>query len=375
MSRPLVDIHKPIKNIPIGIMFLNKTLYVDPKKINLHSRPEFYSLHNSKICQVLDGDWDLNFVSHDEEDFYLSLKMFEKTKSWKETPHYKRIIKEIKSGKIKWGCNNTNQFECYLDNIVKIFNSIKKDGYCDINPNDRVEVNVGRNGQYFLNNGRHRLAMAKLLGIKKIPININTIHSSLVPPSSLDRDYALFNRRKNIMEKYVNIDWSVFSNKTVLDIGPAYGIWSVLSHHHKGLVEAIDVDDEYMRIFKKITGFFRYNIPISKKNVLEMSTDKKYDIVFFMAVWHHIPRQQDCYKALDTIFSITKERLILEGPITNSKSQFKKQQKGPAEHHSFYWIPSFEEIKSEIEKRGGKILKTSFGENKKRVFMEIEVAK
>ena len=372
MKNTVLDKYKRIKNLPKGLINQRKnTLYIDPRKIELHSRPEFYSLQNSLIAQVRDGDWDLNYAAHAEEDFYISLKQFIVSGEWESTPHYKRIIKEMDEGSVKWGCSDALQFKEYLNNIVKMMNHIKVFGYDDLNSNDRVEVNISRDGKYFLNTGRHRLAIAKILGIEKIPVNINTIHANIAPEKLLDKDYALFIRRRN-MEKYVDIDWTKFSGKTVLDIGPAFGIWSVLARGYGATVKAMDIDEDYMRVFRKVTEILKYNIPLERKNVLELDETEKHDIVIFMAVWHHIPQKEDCLKALDKIFSIATERLFLEGPVSLGESRFQKQKKGPAIHHDFYWIPSVDEITREIESRGGRIKKAKFQEGRNRMFLEVE---
>lgn len=176
--------------------------------------------------------------------------------------------------------------------------------------------------------------------------------------------------RENLLSQYFDIDWSVFNNKTVLDIGPAYGIWSMKADNAKAKsVKAIDVDNYWIKNFKTITDHFNHQIPIQKKNVLELDNTDKSDIVLFLAVWHHVP---DYKTALDNVFATFKDHLFIEGPISEKETVTTKHKEwGKQVQQAFYWVPTIEDAISEIEKRNGIICKKTFNPQKTRMFLHV----
>jgi 2-polyprenyl-3-methyl-5-hydroxy-6-metoxy-1,4-benzoquinol methylase len=180
-------------------------------------------------------------------------------------------------------------------------------------------------------------------------------------------------KRKKILDKYVNVDWSVFKGKKVLDIGPAYGIWSMRAIDRGAKsVTAIDVDDYWVKAFPQVTKHLGYNIPITQKNVLDLKVKSAYDVVFFLAVWHHII---DWPKALDNVFNAVKDggTLFLEGPVgeTTVDKKHKTFSGGKKEQHAFYWIPSQKDLFAEINKRGGKVVKYNYNSGNTRIYLQV----
>ena len=63
-----------------------------------------------------------------------------------------------------------------LKNWHTIFNDIKNNGYKVTKPQrDNIEIALTALGEPLLIDGRHRLAMAKILSIKEIPTTVNII--------------------------------------------------------------------------------------------------------------------------------------------------------------------------------------------------------
>ena len=101
---------------------------------------------------------------------------------WHETSYkqlHKTWYREINDGKHK-----NKSFKQFYENRLKtwdeIFNEIKTNGYrkSDLDQ-DNVEVAIDSHGNYLLIDGRHRVAFAQILGIKKIPVVANIISEKL----------------------------------------------------------------------------------------------------------------------------------------------------------------------------------------------------
>ena len=97
---------------------------------------------------------------------------------WHETIYkqlHKTWYREINGGRHK-----NKSFKQFYDNRLKtwdeIFDEIKTNGYrkSDLDQ-DNVEVAIDSRGHYLLIDGRHRVAFAQILGVKKIPVVVNII--------------------------------------------------------------------------------------------------------------------------------------------------------------------------------------------------------
>ena len=101
---------------------------------------------------------------------------------WHETSYkqlHKTWYQEINSGRHK-----NKSFKQFQENRLKtwdeIFDEIKTNGYrkSDLDQ-DNAEVAIDSHGHYLLIDGRHRVAFAQILGVKKIPVVVNIISEKL----------------------------------------------------------------------------------------------------------------------------------------------------------------------------------------------------
>jgi len=185
----------------------------------------------------------------------------------------------------------------------------------------------------------------------------------------IDSIMAKMNRREKILNEYVKIDWKKFNNSSVIDIGPAFGIWAMKAVDSGATVKAVEISNYWCKTFCAITSNIGYNIPVTECNILKYDKKEKYDIVLCLAVWHHVPE----YKLLfDKIFELSKKYIYIEGPVGEETIYKKHKQYGADEQSAWYWVPTTKELIKEIEDRGGTITRMSFNKNGHRVMVEVE---
>ena len=135
----------------------------------------------------LAGDWDKpQEVAFEELDIYEAFRdHFLKETPWEETKFYSRVVNSINDGQKKWNCSTEAKFLKRLrKKVTRLFNSIKSEGYKTQkelktnNPEDEIRVAVDRHGRLLFVDGRHRLSIAKLLKLPKIPVKIVLRHSN-----------------------------------------------------------------------------------------------------------------------------------------------------------------------------------------------------
>ncbi len=163
----------------------DKIYWVNPDQIIYCTSKEF----NPKKCDgmVVGGDWDIPKKEFVNLDVFIAFKQhFKENVKWQRTQFYKNTVQSIKNNKYHWGCQNQEEFLERCNNLDELFHSIKNYGYKTQSNNikgfigifiiDEISVNIDRNGNLLFNNGAHRLSIAKLLNLKKVPIRVTVCH-------------------------------------------------------------------------------------------------------------------------------------------------------------------------------------------------------
>lgn len=189
--------------------------WVSPSEIKFYSRrelPNHYPIYDL-AGSIKKGDWDIasNFSLSKSYDrpYYLDLfydsivfqnttfynsmyERYEKNTAWKNTSFYQNVKQIIENkGVVVWGGKRTSvsDVELKMDYIDHLYTAIDQGGYQSQLEFDQpftnslmneILVDIGRNGDPLLVDGKHRLAIAKLLGLKEIPVRVLVRHKKWV---------------------------------------------------------------------------------------------------------------------------------------------------------------------------------------------------
>lgn len=109
-------------------------------------------------------------------------------KEWKETELYNKMTNRIKEGVFyKWNCSTVRDYEERCINLDELYNDIKQNGIKtqkELKKNSLLKENmikeienemivyIGSEGELIQRNGQHRLSIAKLLNLDKVPVQI-----------------------------------------------------------------------------------------------------------------------------------------------------------------------------------------------------------
>jgi hypothetical protein len=164
------------------------TLYwLDPRRIVRLTRPRGggFNVYRER-ARVLDGDWDLCPDTFTNLPVYRAFEHRMSGGEWRDTELYQRAVDEIAAGRSPRRCRTEREFQVrcsYLDSLIE---SLQQRGYVvttaspalDLQQRGpEVTVNVARNGEYVFNDGRHRLSVAKLLGLERIAVKVVVRHA------------------------------------------------------------------------------------------------------------------------------------------------------------------------------------------------------
>jgi len=180
----------------------HEIIFVSPDEINKLVTPRFRELDRNGTY-IRGGEWDIRECTHelmltshhstnqerrcvypiqDYALFQSSKKHFIDGVPWEETEFFQWMesksdpaLDDYKSGR--------------FDDFDKLYKKIVTNGYktqsklkerCTmgkwekisdrLTPNDEILVNIGRNGDIFLDDGRHRLIISKLLSLNRVPV-------------------------------------------------------------------------------------------------------------------------------------------------------------------------------------------------------------
>jgi hypothetical protein len=147
---------------------------------------------------VIDGDWDQKTEEIVDYDILRSLnRHFNDDIEWSETDFYSRALSSVENEEEWKGRGNLSTMDDlnqYLQRIDRLYESIISNGYKTQRelyqglgssfwtPNNKaferheVTVHVTRNGNFIIQEGWHRLATTRAIGLESIPVRISARH-------------------------------------------------------------------------------------------------------------------------------------------------------------------------------------------------------
>lgn len=178
-----------------------KIIHVDPTDItHVTGRgPNPGRFQWQDLGKVQGGDWD---QSHERvEDLPVAQALrerFEDGKEWKDIEFIQHVLEQAERGHVIWrGCASETDVWKACAQVDRLYKHIQDQGYRNkkelaqqgeqspdkyvdgdgFNRYDEVVVDIGRDGQFLFVDGRHRLAISKILGIDEIPVRISARHT------------------------------------------------------------------------------------------------------------------------------------------------------------------------------------------------------
>lgn len=177
--------------------------WIDPQRVRLHTNhapagaatPPADRVFDPEADRggIRDGDWDISDFEFRQLDVYQALEdvMLRKL-PWEQTAFYQSLAAGMDGGTNPWSIHNSEALvaRCaYLDSLIQ---SMRTQGFrlahevslpgevAGVDKDERfgseISVNVGRDGLYLFQDGRHRLAIAQILGLDKVPVKVLVRH-------------------------------------------------------------------------------------------------------------------------------------------------------------------------------------------------------
>lgn len=156
------------------------TLWIDPSEVRNKVLRSYRELPPGTI---LAGDWDLEVVGIEESPKYQGLvEHFQMGLPWEETCLFQsRYLDRLNRHGVALGMRSVDELaEYYRGHVDRLFRVIEKDGFQPGSLRKRIHpvyAHIRRNGEFIWGTGgNHRFAIARILGLRRIPIRIHLRH-------------------------------------------------------------------------------------------------------------------------------------------------------------------------------------------------------
>ena len=198
-------VNSNLDSIYIPNLAIKNIININPNKIKyVNSIPLKF---NKSTKFILNFDWDKKnrVLKTDLHPSYVTChELFVIGKKIEKCKNYFYFKDQIREKNIYKNCKNHNDIIKFFEKKIKLFKSIKKLGVKK-NLLFNIQFMIDRNFNLVkINSGNHRMAISRILGIKKIPIEIKVIHTQCFNQNTNDKIHIkkINEVIKNIEKKY-----------------------------------------------------------------------------------------------------------------------------------------------------------------------------
>jgi 2-polyprenyl-3-methyl-5-hydroxy-6-metoxy-1,4-benzoquinol methylase len=298
--------------------------------------------------KVVDGNWDITNYRFTDLAVYKSFRQrIIEGMDWQDTEYCKGILKGVESGRFAYEIRNRHDLDNRCNYNDSLYKSIKNEGY-HLSRNvydksiayDEIDVNIGRNGEYLFQNGAHRLSIAKILGLKYVPVRVFVRHKKwqdfrqfvlsytqnschlkrgklyqpIVHPDLADVPYDLDDHDCEDLIKAISRHLGK-KGGTMLDLGANVGFFC---HKFEDLgyrCSAIENDPATIQILEKIKIAENKKFVVISKSIFEVKFSKnmKFDVVLALNIFHHfLKRKTEFVKLKELLKNLKMDVLFFE---------------------------------------------------------------
>jgi len=325
--------------------------YVDPARIR-----RFVTVGKNVYAdagKVVSGNWDVGARRlGDKADFKAFNDRFIRGKAWQETEFYRIQVEKILSGKVRFSCRTRDEFDQHLREVDHLFYRIKEEGYksqaelscCEDfyrTGLDEVTIAVGRTGEPLFVEGRHRLAISKIVGVPKIPVRITIRHKGWID----FRTKVLANYEKNGGKSYAPITHYDLSNipsvhgdlrfrlirdnmplkkGVLLDIGSHFGYFCHRFEEEGFDCIAVESDVKTFYFLRKLKEAEGRRFKVINKSIFDYKEKRRFDVVIALNIFYHFLKTKDTYyKLIQLLNRIETKYLFFQSHLQSEHLKMK----------------------------------------------------
>jgi len=331
----------------------HKTCWVSPQAIDLTIfGPDDERRPSQVRGRIKGGDWDLHTMPFEDMEVVRALKdHFINGKPWEDTVFYRNTLTKLSQGEVLWGCLSKQDLDGRCKHLESLFEDIKNNGYksqfeirlADGLPDgeDEITVHVDRSGQFLLADGRHRLAMAKICGIDRIPVKVCIRHSKWHNLRLEIIDYARRHYGGKVYQPLTHPDFQDIPSShdesrfeiitphlpetkgALLDIGANWGYFCFRLEELGFECYAVESDPINVYFLRKLKEAQKRNFQIIAEPVFDYHQMPRFDVVLALNIFHHFLKTRHLYNNMATFLQNLDTNLMFFEPHLPSEPQMK----------------------------------------------------
>lgn len=328
------------------------------------------------------GNWDRNTLSIMDLDIVRAARdRFKNNMEWRDTEYYKNHLDRILKGDYWRGCKTTDDLDAYCLRFDELYYSIKNHGYIPESSilrnkygatgatEHEITVHIDRNGHYLLCDGRHRFAIALVLGIKEIPVkacirhadwqtfcfeimtvaknNGGKVYAPLTHPDLQSIPSAHGEERYRIIAEHVQIH-----KGDLLDIGAHWGYFCHLFEDLGFNCYAVESSPENLYFLEKLRDAQDRRFPIIGQSIFAYKEKNTFDVVLALNIFHHFLKTEAAYHSLIEFLNRIDMKMMFFEPhnTTDNQMQSAYRNYSPEEFINFIFKHSCLKHCTQIDK-------------------------
>jgi len=280
---------------------------------------------------VSTGDWDLNGIPlHEHGDVYTILNQrLNQGIAFADIPEFIMHVKELERGAIVDSCTTRHEYVKRWHRIENLYHAIRDGGYKTQeelgagNPLDEIRIQIGRKGTLLFEEGLHRLAIAQLLHLERVPVIVTRRHAEWAKLRSdvikivvqrgfihqtfnhpdLDGIPKLYGNKLHDKSMYGDDRWDFIIDSlpvatgSVLDIGSYFGYFA---HRFEALgfkCYAVEPDQENLAVLNRYRHMKDKKFHVWEKSLFDIE-HFEFDVILALNIFHHLVKTRHEYEQL-----------------------------------------------------------------------------
>ncbi|HXK55115.1 MAG: hypothetical protein KDI74_06385 [Gammaproteobacteria bacterium] len=134
------------------------------------------------------GAWDLSDTEYAPFRLEQMQQLFEENLPYQETVFYRRMLDELERNGVTHAPKLASRtaVDAYFSRLEDLYKSMREHGFQARSPQQlqqerEITIRVGRDGTVIKSGeGTHRLALARILGFKRVPVVVDLVHTQWV---------------------------------------------------------------------------------------------------------------------------------------------------------------------------------------------------
>jgi 2-polyprenyl-3-methyl-5-hydroxy-6-metoxy-1,4-benzoquinol methylase len=303
------------------------------------------------IGRIVGGDWDLHTMPFEHLNVYQAFRArFVHGASWEDTSYYQNIVARLDQGTSSpWDVRDRNDLRDRLDGLDRLFLDIKEHGYKTktqllgarhgVRTLDEVTVRIGRDGEFLFEDGRHRLAIAKVLDLPKIPVLVTWRHREWYQFGAQILDYAKRHYGGRVYQPITHPDLAhipaahghtryelirsslPLEGGTLLDIGANWGYFCHRFEDEGFQCYAVEASSREYYFLNKLRVAENRRFAAVHTSIFEFWEKSDFDVVLALNVFHHFLKTEDEYEKLVRFLRRLRTRVLFFEPHLADEAQ------------------------------------------------------